>query len=103
MKNIEENDFDTTIKKNIPVIIEFGSEWCGPCKKMKPILEELEKEFSGKAEIYFFDISKSQSKAMEYEVLGIPQILIFKNGTLFERLLGEQNKENLKKSIEKYI
>ncbi len=103
MKNIEENDFDTTIKKNIPVIIEFGSEWCGPCKKMKPILEELEKEFSGKVEIYFFDISKSQAKAMEYEVLGIPQILIFKNGTLFERLLGEQNKENLKKSIEKYI
>lgn len=103
MKNIEENDFNITIQKNLPVLIEFGSEWCGPCKKMKLILEELEKELSGKVEIYFFDISKSSAKAMEYEILSIPQILIFKNGAIFERLLGEHDKENLKKSVEKYI
>lgn len=103
MKNIEENDFNTTIQKNLPVLIEFGSEWCGPCKKMKPILEELEKELSGKVEIYFLDISKFPVKAMEYEILSIPQILIFKNGALFERLIGEQNKENLKQLVERYI
>lgn len=103
MKNIDENDFNDLIKRNILILIEFGSEGCAPCKKMKPFLKELENEFEGRIEVYFFDISKSQAKAMEYEILSIPQILIFKDGVLLERILGEQRKENFKKIIEKYI
>lgn len=103
MRNIEEKEFNSLIRKNIPVIIEFGTEGCGPCKKIKPILEELEKELEGKAEIYFFDIGKSQAKAIEYEVLSIPQILIFKDGNLLEKIFGEQKKENLRKIVENYI
>lgn len=103
MKIIEEKEFNDLIQKNIPVLIEFGAEWCSPCKKMKPVLEELEKEFQGKVEIYFFDVGKSQAKAIEYEVLSIPQILIFKGGALLEKVLGEQKKENLIKIMEKYV
>lgn len=103
MKNIDENDFNELIKKNTLVLVEFGAEWCAPCKKMKPFLEELENEFKGEVEVYFLDISKSQAKAMEYEILSIPQILIFKDGVLVEKVLGEQKKENFKKIVEKYI
>ncbi len=103
MRNIDEIEFNNLIQKNVPVIVEFGADWCGPCKKMKPLLEELEKELEGKAEIYFLDIGKSQNKAIEFEVLSIPQILIFKNGNLMERILGEQKKECLKKLVEKHL
>ncbi len=103
MKNIDESEFNNIIQKDVTVLIEFGADWCGPCKKMKPLLDDLEKELQGKVEIYFLDIGKSQTKAIEYEVLSIPQILVFRKGKLLERIFGEQKKDNLKKLVEKHI
>jgi len=103
MRSINEEEINSLIQKDIPVLIEFGADWCGPCKKMKPILEDLERELEGKAEVYFLDIGKSQNKALEYQVLSIPQVLIFKKGNLLERVFGEQKKETMKKIVEKYF
>ncbi|MGQ9617517.1 MAG: thioredoxin family protein [Candidatus Aminicenantia bacterium] len=103
MRDINESEFTNLIQKENIVLIEFGAEWCGPCKKMRPILEKIEKDFDSKIEIYFFDVSRSPQKASEYGILSIPQILLFKGGMLKDRLFGEQKRESVRNFIEKYI
>ncbi len=103
MISINEIQLENLIKENKLLVVEFGTEWCGPCKKMKPILEELEKELKEKTNICFFDVSKYPSKASEFEIMSVPQILIFKEGSLKERLLGEKKMDEIKKSIEKFL
>lgn len=76
-------------------LVDFWAEWCGPCKMMLPAIEELAKEYSGKAKICKLNVDESQNISAEYSVMAIPTIIIFKDGKQMERLVGAQSKKAL--------
>ncbi len=85
-----------------PVIVDFFAPWCGHCRTQGPIIDELANELDGKAIVAKLNVDENRAKAAEYFISGIPAILIFKNGKLMEQKAGLQQKNDLKKLVEKY-
>lgn len=82
------------------VLVDFYASWCGPCKMLMPIVEELAGEYEGKCKIGKLDVDENQSTAGKFGVQSIPTILIFKNGEEIERLVGFQSKDALKEHLD---
>lgn len=85
------------------VVIDFWAEWCGPCKMIGPIVEELAKEYEGKAKIGKVDVDKNSDVSMKYGIRSIPTILFLKNGEVVDKQVGLTSKEGLKAKIEAQI
>lgn len=83
-------------------LLDFWAEWCGPCKFMNPIIEELEKEMAGKVTIEKIDVDEHQDVAAKHGVLSIPTYIVEKDGKEVERITGATSKENLVKAISKH-
>lgn len=95
-------NFDDIIKSEKPVLIDFFATWCGPCKMMHPILEELHTKVGDKARILTIDIDKNQRLAAIYNVRSVPTLMIFKNGKLEWRESGVQQVEKLEQILAQY-
>ena len=86
---ITDDNFETEVlKSENPVLIDFWATWCGPCRMIAPIVEELASEYSGKAKIGKLDVDNNQQTAIKYGVRSIPTLLIFKDGKLKETIIG---------------
>ena len=85
------------------VLVDFYAEWCGPCKMIAPVLEELDNEMKGKAKIFKVDVDKSGDLAQKFEVMGVPTLMIFNDGKAVEKMVGFQPKQELKSKLEKYV
>jgi len=72
--------FNELINSDIPVLVDFYATWCGPCKTMSPILDEVAKQVQGKAKVIKIDVDKNQAAAATYQVRGVPTLILFKNG-----------------------
>lgn len=83
-------------------VLDFWAEWCGPCKFMEPIIDELEAELKGKVEFEKIDVDQNQGKAASYQVMSIPTYIIIKDDKEQERIIGATQKENFLKTISKY-
>ena len=84
-------------------IVDFWAPWCGPCRKLGPVLDELSSEFEGKIKVVKVNTDENMKTAKEYSISGLPSILIFKKGEAVERLVGLMPKSSLVSNIEKHL
>lgn len=92
---LDDTSFKNTIAKGV-TLVDFYADWCGPCRMIAPIIEELSIEFNGKAKIAKLDIEKAQEATSECEVTSIPTVILFKDGKEVKRFVGLRDKETLK-------
>lgn len=95
LKLSSDNFEKEVLKSEKPVLVDFYADWCGPCKMMTPIVEELATELDGKARVGKINVDENSDIAVEYNVMSIPTLIIFKNGKEEKRLVGVRDKEEL--------
>ena len=90
-----ENFEKEVLKSEKPVLVDFYADWCGPCNAMAPVIEEVATELDGKAKVGKINVDENSDIAVEYNVMSIPTLIIFKNGKEEKRLVGLRDKEEL--------
>jgi thioredoxin 1 len=95
--------FQELINSNKPVLVDFFAEWCGPCKMMKPILEELKSKIGDEATIIKIDVDKNQPLAAAHNVRGVPTLAVFKNGQVMWKKSGVIGADQLESVLRQYI
>jgi thioredoxin 1 len=106
MKPVELNETNfelEVLKANTPVLVDFWAVWCGPCKMIAPIVDELAVEYEGKLKIGKVDVDNHQQIAMQYGIRSIPTLLVFKNGKVVEQIVGAAPKKSLIEKLSKYL
>lgn len=101
---ITDNNFDQEVlKSDIPVLVDFWAVWCGPCKMIAPVVEELAGEYQGKVKIGKLDVDNNPNTAMKYGIRSIPTLLIFKNGNIVDQIVGAVPKNTISQKLESQI
>jgi thioredoxin 1 len=99
--HITEDTFESEVLKSpTPVLVDFWAEWCGPCKMIAPVLDQLSAEYQGRLRIAKVDVDSNQATAMRYNVRSIPTLLLFRNGAVEAQQVGMTSKDNLRKLLD---
>jgi thioredoxin 1 len=97
----QENFAKEVLQASAPVLVDFWAEWCGPCKMIAPVLDELADEYDGRAKICKVNVDEQQQLATEYGVRAIPTLLVFNNGQVADQMVGARSKRDLKASLDR--
>ncbi len=104
VQKVDINSFDSEVIKSDKVaVVDFFADWCGPCRKLSPIIEEIETELSDKVKFTKINTDENIPLAQTYQISGIPTLLVFKDGELVERMVGLMPKNAIITNIEKYL
>ncbi|EOB9241316.1 thioredoxin [Staphylococcus aureus] len=99
---VTDADFDSKVESGVQ-LVDFWATWCGPCKMIAPVLEELAADYEGKADILKLDVDENPSTAAKYGVMSIPTLIVFKDGQPVDKVVGFQPKENLAEVLDKHL
>jgi thioredoxin 1 len=94
---------DETKKADAPILVDFWAEWCGPCRMVAPVLEQLAKDYAGKVRVGKVDVDEHSSIAARYGVQSIPTLLLFKQGKVVEQYIGATSRDVLAKILDKHL
>jgi thioredoxin 1 len=101
---LESTDFEANVlKSNVPVLVDFWAAWCRPCLAIGPSVEEVAKEFEGRAKVYKVDVDSNSELASEYGVMSIPALLVFKDGKVFDQMIGAGPKQAISGLLERAL
>ncbi|MDI6604145.1 MAG: thioredoxin [Thermoanaerobacteraceae bacterium] len=91
------------LNSNIPVVVDFWAEWCGPCRMVSPIIDELAHDYEGKVKVGKINVDKKNELAMKFKVMSIPTIIIFKDGKIVEKIVGAKPKAEFENFINRNL
>ncbi len=101
---VTDDQFDNEVlKSEIPVLVDFWATWCGPCRLITPIIEELANEYQGKAKMFKLDVDSNQRTAMQYGIRSIPTLLIFKGGQVVDSIIGAVPRQQIESRLKEHI
>lgn len=104
IQHVTDDSFQTDVlNSSTPVLVDYWAEWCGPCKAIAPILDEVAKEYAGKIKVAKINIDQNQETPRKYGVRGIPTLMLFKNGTVESQKVGALSKSQLSAFIDSSI
>jgi len=102
--HLDEKNFDAEVKKSsLPVLVDFWAEWCGPCKMIAPIIDQLSVELQGKLKVGKVNVDEASELAGQFNVMSIPTLLIFKNGEPVDQIVGALPKDRLLAKLNAYL
>ena len=101
--NDENFEAEVTRKDAGPILVDFWAAWCGPCRQVAPVLEALSSEYRGRARIGKLDVDNSPATAAKYGIMSIPTLLLFKDGTVAEQIVGAQPRDAIAGMIERHL
>lgn len=98
MNKVDMASFEQEVlKSELPVVVDFYADWCGPCKRMEPVLEKVSQAFDGKVKVVKLNSDENQDLSQKYQVRGLPTLIVFRGGQEVDRKLGGQNEQDLHK------
>ena len=101
VKKFDENNFDAEVlQSSIPVFVDFYADWCGPCKMMSPVIDQLAAEYEGKIKVGKVNVDENNDLAVKYGIMSIPNMIFFKNGQPVDRIVGAIPKPQMKSRFE---
>lgn len=102
VKQVSDESFDSEVlKSDLPVLIDFWAPWCGPCKAIAPVVEELAKEYAGRLKVVKMNVDDNPQTPSKYGVRGIPNLILFKGGQVQDQIVGAVPKAHLVKAIDR--
>ena len=104
IQNINDSNFDSEVLQSpLPTLVDFWAEWCGPCKMIAPVLEEIAKDYNGRLKVMKVNVDENPQKPSEYGVRGIPTLLLFKDGGLAGTKVGAMTKSQLSAFLDEHL
>lgn len=104
VQEIKDMDFSQTVEdSSTPVVVDFWASWCGPCKMLSPVIDEISEELNDKVKFFKLNVDENPVTSSQYKVASIPTVMVFKGGKLVDTLVGFRPKEAIKDVIEKHI
>ena len=103
MKVVNEKEFNDIIKSKKVVLVDFFATWCGPCRMLAPILEEVSEEANGEYEIIKVDVDESYDLAKKFGIMSVPTMIIFQDGVEAEKIIGLRSKDDIVETIKTYL
>lgn len=98
------DNFDQeVIKSTTPVLVDFWAQWCGPCRTVAPVIEELAITYQGKAKVAKINVDEQSDLAAKFKIMSIPTVMIFKDGEIVEKIIGARSKQEFSNLLDKYI
>ncbi len=103
-KEVTIDNFKTEVEEsNIPVLVDFWAEWCGPCQQLAPRIDEISGEYEGKVKVVKVDVDENQELAGQFGIRSIPTLLIFKDGSRVDQLVGSVPSDRIREHLDEYI
>ncbi len=103
IKSVNDTDFDATVLGKGVALVDFWAEWCGPCRALAPVVDEIADEFAGKLTVYKMDIDPNPQTPGKFQIRGIPTLLIFKDGKEVGRVVGAQSKAKIVEAVQRHL